>query len=45
MKIQLVGKGQYKVLHNNKVIGTFDKYDLDRLNNAQVGAALILNDT
>jgi hypothetical protein len=44
MKIQLISKGHYRVLHNNKVIGTFDKYDLDKLNNAQIGASLILEE-
>ena len=40
MKIKLIGKGHYEVIHKNKVIGRFDKYDLDTLNNAQVGAIL-----
>lgn len=40
MKIKLIGNGHYEVIHKNKVIGRFDKYDLDTLNNAQVGATL-----
>ena len=40
MKIKLIGKGHYEVIHKNKVIGRFDKYDLDTLNIALVGAAL-----
>lgn len=38
MKIKLIGKGPYEVIY--KGIGRFDKYDLDILNNAQVGATL-----
>ena len=40
MKIKLIGKGHYDVIHKGKSIGKFDKYDLDTLNNAQVGATL-----
>lgn len=40
MKIKLIGKGHYEVIHKNKVIGRFDKCDLDTLNRAQVGAIL-----
>lgn len=40
MKIKLIGKGHYEIIYKNKVIGRFDKYDLDTLNNAQVGATL-----
>ena len=43
MKIKLIGKCRYEIIHNDKSIGTFDKYDLDRLNNAQVGAILFMN--
>lgn len=32
--------GLQKMLKEKKVIGRFDKYDLDTLNNAQVGATL-----
>ena len=39
-KIKLIGKGYYEVIHKGKSIGKFDKYDLDTLNNAQVGATL-----
>ena len=42
MKIKLIGKGKYQIIYNSKVIGNFDKYDIDRLNNAQVGAVLTL---
>lgn len=44
MKIKLIGKRKYEILFQDKVIGEFDSYDLDRLNNAQVGASLILNE-
>ena len=44
MQIKLIGKGHYEVIHKNKVIGRFDKYDLDMLNNAQVGATLNFTD-
>ena len=40
MKIKLTGKGQYEVIHKGRSLGRFDKYDLDTLNNAQVGAVL-----
>ena len=40
MKIKLIGKGHYEVINRGKSIGKFDKYDLDTLNNAQVGATL-----
>ena len=40
MKIKLIGNGYYEVIHKGKSIGRFDKYDLDTLNNAQVGATL-----
>ena len=40
MKIKLIDKGYYEVIHKGKFIGIFDKYDLDTLNNAQVGATL-----
>lgn len=39
-KIKLIGKGHYEVVYKGKSIGRFDKYDLDTLNNAQVGATL-----
>ena len=42
MKIKLIGKGKYQIIYNSKVIGNFDKYDIKRLNNAQVGAILTL---
>lgn len=44
MKIKLIGNGCYEVFHNGKSIGKFDKYDLDRLNNAHVGATLNIPD-
>ena len=40
MKIKLIGNGYYEVINKGKSIGKFDKYDLDTLNNAQVGATL-----
>ena len=40
MKIKLIGNGYYEVIHKGNSIGKFDKYDLDTLNNAQVGATL-----
>ena len=40
MKIKLIGKEQYEVIHKGKSLGRFDKYDLDILNNAQIGATL-----
>lgn len=40
MKIKVIGKGRYEVIHKGKSIGRFDKYDLDTINNAQVGATL-----
>lgn len=40
MKIKLISKGYYEVIHKGKSIGKFDKYDLDTLNNAQIGATL-----
>ena len=40
MKIKLIGKGHYEVIYKGKSIGKFDKYDLDILNNAKVGATL-----
>ena len=40
MKIRLISKEQYEVIHKGRSIGKFDKYDLDTLNNAQVGATL-----
>ena len=40
MKIKKIKEGQYEVIHKGKSIGKFDKYDLDTLNNAQVGATL-----
>lgn len=43
MKIKLIGKGKYQVINKDKIIGNFDKYDIERLNNAQIGATLILN--
>lgn len=44
MKIKLIGKKHYEVYYQDKPIGKFDAYDLDRLNNAQVGASLILGE-
>ena len=44
MKIKLISKGHYEVIHKGKSIGKFDKYDLDTLNNAQIGATLNLAD-
>lgn len=44
MKIKLISKGHYEVIHKGKSIGRFDKYDLDTLNNAQVGATLSYSD-
>lgn len=43
MRIKLVAKHTYEVSLNNKVIGKFDRFDLDRLDNAQIGASLIFN--
>lgn len=43
MKIKLVAKHTYEVSLNDKVIGKFDRCDLDRLDNAQIGASLIFN--
>lgn len=43
MKIKLIGNGYYEVIYNNKSICKFDRYDLDRLNNSQIGASLIFN--
>ena len=39
MKIKLIGKGHYEVIHKGKSIGKFDT-----LNNAQVGAILNFTD-
>ena len=44
MKIKLIGKGHYEVINKGKSIGRFDKYDLETLNNAQIGATLNLVD-
>ena len=44
MKIKKIKEGYYEVIHKGKSIGRFDKYDLDTLNNAQVGATLNLAD-
>lgn len=44
MKIKKIKEGHYEVIHKGKSIGRFDKYDLDTLNNAQVGATLNLAD-
>ena len=44
MKIKLIGNGCYEVIHKGKSIGRFDKYDLETLNNAQIGATLNLAD-
>lgn len=41
MKIKLIGNGHYEVVYKGKSIGRFDKYDLDTLNNAQVGVFLL----
>lgn len=43
MKIKLIGNGYYEVIYKDKSIGKFDRYDLDRLDNAQIGASLIFN--
>jgi hypothetical protein len=43
MKIKLIGKQKYEILYKDKSIGKFDKYDLDRLNNAQIGASLLIS--
>ena len=40
MKIKKIKEGHYEVIYKGKSIGRFDKYDLDTLNNAQVGATL-----
>lgn len=40
MKIKKIKEGQYEIINKGKSIGKFDKYDLDTLNNAQVGATL-----
>ena len=40
MKIKKIKEGQYEVIHKGKSIGRFDKYDLDTLNNSQIGATL-----
>ena len=40
MKIKLISKGHYEVIYKGKFIGRFDKYDLETLNNAQIGATL-----
>ena len=42
MKIKKIKEGQYEVIHKGKSIGRFDKYDLDTLNNAQIGSTLNL---
>ena len=44
MKIKKIKEGQYEVIHKDKSIGRFDKYDLETLNNAQIGATLNLAD-
>ena len=44
MKIQKIKEGQYEVIHKGKSIGRFDKYDLETLNNAQIGSTLNLAD-
>ena len=44
MKIKLIGKEHYEVIHKGKSIGRFDKYDLDTLNHDQVGATLNFTD-
>ena len=44
MKIKLIGTEHYEVIHKGKSIGRFDKYDLDTLNKAQIGATLNLAD-
>lgn len=41
MKLKLIGEGQYEIFYNKVVIGSFDKYDLDRLNNSQIGTSII----
>ena len=40
MKIKKIKEGHYEVINKGKSIGRFDKYDLDTLNNAQVGVTL-----
>lgn len=40
MKIKKIKDGQYEVINKGKSIGRFDKYDLDTLNKAQIGATL-----
>lgn len=40
MKIKLISTKCYEVFYKDKSIGTFDQYDLDRLNNTQIGATL-----
>ena len=40
MKIKKIKEGHYEIINKGKSIGRFDKYDLDTLNNAQVGATL-----
>lgn len=44
MKIKKIKEGQYEIINKGKSIGRFDKYDLDTLNNAQIGATLNLSD-
>lgn len=41
MRIKLIAKHTYEISLDDKVIGKFDRYDLDRLDNAQIGASLI----
>ena len=40
MKIKKIKEGHYEVINKGKSIGRFDKYDLDTLNNSQIGATL-----
>ena len=40
MKIKKVSNTTYEISYKDKVIGTVDKYDLERLFNAQIGCSL-----
>lgn len=44
MKVKLIGKKRYEIYYQDKSIGKFDTYDLDRLNNAQIRASLIIGE-
>lgn len=40
MKIKLIDNGHYEIIYKNKSIGKFDKYDIERLNNSQIGSSI-----